>query len=365
VSACHYFVFASLSVAACGLSGGPEAGAVRAAHDRGPASKRLEASPVHGPRFVGRFTADGRFAWSGSRVELRFVGTEVAVTLEDPGANWVEAEVDGSVQAFALKRGRHVYQLASSLPDGEHVVRITRRTEAFFEPSRFVGFSVPESAWRPSLRPARRLEVIGDSISAGYGVLGKGPECPFEAATESHPHTYGALAARALGADLHTEAWSGVGLVHNYDGDTSVVMQRYYGLILPTEPSTAWDFSQYRPHAVIVNLGTNDFHPSDPGPIFVERYGAFLRALRTYHPTARLYVALGSMLQGTEYDQARGHLLRVIAERTAAGDAAIDFIEFTPIRPEEGLGCQWHPSAATQLRMADTLITRLRRDLGW
>lgn len=353
-----------MSAAACSLSRGPEVGA--GADHRAAPDRNSEASePARGPRLVGRFTEDGRFAWSGSQIELRFVGTDVSVTLEDPGANWVEAEVDGRVQAFALKAGRHAYVLASGLPEGEHVARITRRTEAFFLPSRFVGFSVPERAWRPSRERARRLEVIGDSISAGYGVLGEGPECPFDAATESHPHTYGALAARALDADLHTEAWSGVGLVHDYDGDATVVMPRYYGLILPTEPRTLWDFSKYRPHAVIVNLGTNDFHPSDPGPIFVERYVDFLTQLRGHHPTARFYVALGSMLQGAEYEQAREHLSSVIAARAAAGDAALGLIEFEPIRPEEGRGCQWHPSAATQARMADTLVARLRADLGW
>lgn len=360
----HYFLVASMSASACSLSRGPEVGASRA-HAEASEANAGHADAVPGPRLVGRFTEDGRFAWSGSAVELRFVGTDLAVTLEDPGANWMQAEVDGAVRSFALKPGRHTYELLSGLPEGEHVVRITRRTEAFLLPSRFVGFSVPESAWRASPQPARRLEVIGDSISAGYGVLGKGPECPFDAATESHPHTYGALAARVLGAELHTEAWSGIGLVHDYDGDTTVVMPRYYGLILPTEPDSVWDFSKYRPHAVIVNLGTNDFHPTDPGPLFVERYVAFLEQLRGHHPTARFYVALGSMLQGAQYERAKEHLLHVIAARAAVGDTAIGLIEFAPIRPEEGLGCQWHPSAATQARMAETLVARLRADLGW
>lgn len=359
------FLFVSMSVAACGLSGGPEVGLAQAKKSAARALETRAAGAVRGPRFVGRFTADGRFAWSGSRVELRFVGTEVSVTLEDPGTNWIEAEVDGVVQAFALKPGRHAYELGSGLAPGEHVVRITRRTEAFFNPSRFVGFSAAEGDWRPSPLPARRLEVIGDSISAGYGVLGKGPECPFEAATESHPHTYGALAARALGADLHTQAWSGAGLVHNYDGDPNVVMSRYYGLILPTEPDTAWDFSKYQPHAVIVNLGTNDFHPSDPGAPFVERYLALLSELRGHYADARFYLALGSMLNGVAYEQAKDHLTRVIAERAAAGDQAVALLEFEPIRTDEGFGCQWHPSAATQSRMADALVRRLRADLGW
>lgn len=352
-------------MAACGLSGGPEVGLAPARKKAEMSLEARDAEAVRGPRFVGRFTADGRFAWSGSRVELRFVGTEVSVTLEDPGTNWIEVELDGAARAFALKPGRHEYALGSGLSPGEHVVRVTRRTEAFFNPSRFVGFSVPESDWRPSPLPKRRLEVIGDSISAGYGVLGKGPECPFDATTESHPHTYGALAARALGADLHTQAWSGVGLVHNYDGDPNVVMSRYYGLILPTEPDTAWDFAKYQPHAVIVNLGTNDFHPSDPGAPFVERYVALLTELREHYAEARFYLALGSMLNGTAYEQAKVHLTRVIAARAAAGDRAVRLIEFEPIRLDEGHGCQWHPSAATQARMADTLVARLRADLGW
>jgi hypothetical protein len=53
---------------------------------------------------------------------------------------------------------------------------------------------------------------IGDSITAGYGVLCNVSEAPFTAETESAYHTYAAVAARALDADAHVIAYSGKGV---------------------------------------------------------------------------------------------------------------------------------------------------------
>ncbi len=59
-----------------------------------------------------------------------------------------------------------------------------RRTEASFNETTFNGFDVPEGAYLPGPPvPTRRLEVIGDSISAAYGNEGVYP-CQFTSATE-------------------------------------------------------------------------------------------------------------------------------------------------------------------------------------
>ncbi len=57
----------------------------------------------------------------------------------------------------------------------------------------------------------RRLLFIGDSITAGYGVLCNDSVGPFSPETESAFHAYAAVAARALEADAHVIAYSGKG----------------------------------------------------------------------------------------------------------------------------------------------------------
>jgi lysophospholipase L1-like esterase len=319
-----------------------------------------------GPRFIGRFTSEHRFAWSGATIALRFTGTAVSVTLDDTGDNFYDAVVDGGAPiVIDARSGMLTYGIATGLAEGPHEVRVTRRTESFFNPSTFVSFSVPESAWLASSAPGRRIEVIGDSISAGYGIEGVGPGCPFTADTENHSLTYEAVAAKELAADLHTEAWSGIGIYRNNDGTTSNVMPARFPLIIPTEPGTAWDFSSFQPDAVIVNLGTNDFSGGDPGMGFQTAHENFAASLRDHYPTAKIYLAVGPMLSGASYAAALGYLEAVVTARQADGDDDIATLEFATTMGSEGFGCDYHPNEVTHARMAATLVERLRADLGW
>ncbi|KAM0415668.1 hypothetical protein ACHAPT_013395 [Fusarium lateritium] len=61
----------------------------------------------------------------------------------------------------------------------------------------------------------RKIEIIGDSISVGYGLDGVLP-CTDSAVIQNNGKTYGALAARALDANYSVVAWSGKGLIRNY-----------------------------------------------------------------------------------------------------------------------------------------------------
>jgi lysophospholipase L1-like esterase len=321
---------------------------------------------VVGPRFIGRFTSDRRFAWSGATVALRFTGTAISVTITDTGDNFFDAVVDGGMpRVLNMTSGTQTYEIATGLTNGPHEVRVSRRTEAFFNPSTFVSFSAPESSWLPSSVPARRIEVIGDSITAGYGIEGMGPNCGFTADTENHSLTYEALAAKQLGADLHTEAWSGIGVYRTNTGDTDGQMPERFELILPDDPQTQWDFSKFQPHAVVVNLGTNDFATGNPGMAFQDAHEDFATALRGHYPNARIYLAVGPMLGGAEYTAALGYLEAVVDARNAAGDDDISVIEFATTMSSEGYGCDYHPNEGTNERMATTLVSRLRSDLGW
>jgi len=143
------------------------------------------------------------------------------------------------------------------------------------------------------------------------------------------------------------------------------VMPTRFPRILPDDGGTPWDFSKYQPHAVIVNLGTNDFAMGDPGMGFRTAHENFATSLRDHYPNAQIYLAVGPMLGGTQYSAALGYLEGAVAARQADGDQNIDVIEFTATMASEGFGCDYHPNEGTNERMAATLVARLRADLGW
>ncbi|MET0793444.1 MAG: SGNH/GDSL hydrolase family protein [Polyangiaceae bacterium] len=327
------------------------------------------SGPV-GPRFIGRFDtstpASPTFAWSGTAVALRFKGTAIGVTLTDGGNNWFEVVVDDQHTVLSLQQGTKKYALASNLRDGPHDVLLYRRTEPSFGPTTFSGFDVPSSAYLPGQAvPTHRLEVIGDSISAGYGNEGVLP-CTFEGKTENHYLTYEALAARAVGAELYTEAWSGIGMLRNYDGATTGIMPERYPRTLPEQTASTWDFSGYTPDVVVINLGTNDFAKGDPALAFQTAYTKFVSDLRGHYPKARFYLAIGPMLSEANAAQMKVYLNGVISARAAQSDSNLFLLEFAiQDGTNDGFGCDYHPTLKTHQKMADKLIATLKADLGW
>lgn len=323
-----------------------------------------------GPRLIGRFdqsdAAAAVFAWSGAAIALRFVGAAIGVTLGDGGSNVFEVVLDGKHTILATQAGTKKYSLGSELSDGPHELLLYRRSEAFWGETTFAGFDLAPNAYLPGDSvPTRRVEVIGDSISAGYGNEGTLP-CQFSAATENHYLSYGAISARRLQAELYTEAWSGIGMLRNNDGTTAGTMPQLYPRTLPERATSRWDFSKFAPDAVVINLGTNDFGMGDPSVAFQNTYTEFVRDLRGHYPAARFFLAVGPMLGGAQYTLASGYLRGVIAARADAGDKNLTLLELgTQDMAADGVGCDYHPSLKTHQKMADKMTAALRADLAW
>jgi lysophospholipase L1-like esterase len=331
-----------------------------------------DAPPAEpGVRFVGRFDASDptgpRFAWSGSGIIAAFEGQSVSVTLEDSGNNLFTVVLDGELQEpLHADSGSRQYELATGLVMGDHTIEIYRRTEAMEGVSRFVGFDFGPSGrlLAPPPPTPRRLEIIGDSITCGYGNEGADTSCGYTPETENHYLSYAAVSARALDADLITVAWSGKGIVYNYDTDTNEPLPTLYDRTVPTEGDSQWDFSVV-PEAVVINLGTNDFSTDgDPTPeLFHDEYAAFLEHLRFRYPAAFILCTVGPMLSGADLDAARAGIAAAVQTRNDAGDASVEAWEMNIVN--DSPACDWHPSIATHQLMADALVAKLREELGW
>jgi lysophospholipase L1-like esterase len=305
--------------------------------------------------------------WSGSGVVAAFEGDSVSVSLNDGGSNQFTVVVDGELQPkLVAMSGQRSYPLASGLGAGPHQVELYRRTEASFGSTAFLGFDFGANGRLlvPPPTPARSIELVGDSITCGYGDEGQSATCSFSADTENHYATYGAIAARELGAELVTIAWSGKGLVYNYDTDMVDPMPALYDRTLPTEADSQWSFSK-APDAVVINLGTNDFSTDgDPSPdLFHDRAVALLQHLRDVYPDAFILWTVGPLLSGADLDAARSGIQAAVATQKSAGDEAVEVWEMNI--PNDNPGCDYHPGLATHQAMADALVEQLSMWLGW
>lgn len=303
-------------------------------------------------------------AWSGSNVELNFSGTEVSATIKSTGENWFQAFIDGVGQTpFCVNNTTLTVKLASGLSNGNHHLVLWKRTEASQGEAQFLGFDFGSGKLLSAPAPKeRKIEFIGDSITCAYGNEGLSKEQSFTPKNENSYMSYAAITARNLNASANLIAWSGIGACRNYGGAAGPLIGERYQYTLPYS-NVKWDFKNYIPQVVVVNIGTNDYSTAIPDDaVFISAYKDLIAKARSNYPDAHIFCAVGPMLWGTGLDTCRNNINQVI---NSMGDSKIHFIEFPQQDGSNGYGEDWHPSIKTHELMADQLTIAIQEKLGW
>jgi lysophospholipase L1-like esterase len=325
-------------------------------------------------RYTGRidFTDPNRpaFDWPAVTIEAAFEGSSAAVLLED-GLNFYNVTIDGQSSVLQTFPDQQRYVLAEGLSAGEHTLRLTKRTETFYGTPVFLGFELDPGRELLPLppRPERRIEFIGDSITAGYGSEGTSPTCIFSPDTENAELTYAAMTAAGLDAEYVILAISGIGIVRNYNAGDSMTpgtMLSYYEGTTTDRDTRKWDFTSWVPQAVVINLGTNDFSttPHPVGEVFLRGYTDLVIKVRNRYPDAHIFAIAGPIM----VDPAEPTIRSVVTQMNEVlGD---DRVHFVPIENTLELsavdyGCDWHPNASGQRKIADQLRPFIAEKLGW
>jgi lysophospholipase L1-like esterase len=326
-----------------------------------------------GVRWVGRVDARDpgavKLAWSGAGFVATVSGTKISVKLktEDTELAFFQTVIDGHVgPRFEVRGGdAQTITLGEGLAEGDHKVELYRDTEGMYGRSVFGGFVDGKLKGAPP-GSGRLIEVIGDSISAGYGNLGKEVHppwdntCSWSLDTESAYQSYSAMLGRTLDAEVSTVARSGWGMVRDITGNPTGVMSSVYGNALGTEGDPPWNF-QRKPDAVVINLGTNDSNKGDPGKPYEDAYLAFLRVVRGHYPRAWIFMTMGPMTNEPMLTQMRTHLKTVA---TSFADDHVVVVDL-PMQDLTSTGCDYHPNVAGDSAMTGVLATAIRERLGW
>ncbi len=239
--------------------------------------------------------------------------------------------------------------LATGLANGDHHIEVYRQTEA--SQSFCVGTSVTFTGTLLPPPPKAHLtfDVIGDSISGGYGCLWDGTyHQGFHPKYQDGTQTYAFLTGKAFGADVRVCQVSGYGCVRgqNANGEN---MQLLYPYLCLNRDETLYPFDTLA-DVVIINLGTNDNSVGVSGAEFQVGAKNLMQLAREKNPGSKVVWCTGMM--GTFY----ANEVQAAVQSLGGADNGYFYVKL----PYGGSGAGAHPAASEHQAAAAVLQEFLR-----
>ncbi|MDN4501434.1 SGNH/GDSL hydrolase family protein [Alteromonadaceae bacterium BrNp21-10] len=327
--------------------------------------------------YTGRIDMSDKSApslsWPGSSIKANFSGSQLSIILDDElGKNFFNVIIDGNdVYPYVIEanKGQQTYWISDTLVDGPHSVEIYKRTEGEEGATTFKGLLLSENGklLEKPKRPQRRIEIYGDSITSGMGNEGAYNGADHLLSEKNNYLAYGAITARALNAELHTISQSGIGIMISW---FPFIMPQFYDQVSAVgDNDSKWDFSQWTPDVVVINLFQNDSWLVDrekrlkPMPNEEQRIAAyidFVRTIRGKYPDAQIICALGSMDATREGSAWPGYIQSAVVKmQTTLADDKLStlFFDFNDYGQ--------HPRVIQHQRNAEKLTTFIQQKMNW
>jgi hypothetical protein len=311
--------------------------------------------------------------WSGSSAKINFEGQSLLATLKDEkGNNYFNVIIDNdSVHLLRPDTTVRSYLLASGLQAGKHTVEIFKRTEYTKGKTSFYNFVIKENPklLAPARKKKRKIEFYGDSITAGYAVEDLTGADRSDSTYTNNYLSYAALTARHYNADYRCICRSGIGVTISWFDE---IMPDIYDRLNPGDSTSTWNFANYSPNIVVVNLFQNDSWlvdlpnhksfkkkfgrevPNDD--FFIDAYRTIISQIRSHYPEADIVCMLGNMSVTQEGSKWTGFVERAVED---LHDEKV-YSLIVPFKRTDG-----HPSIEEQKILSRKLIDFIDKNIEW
>lgn len=331
-------------------------------------------------RWLTNTTSGIEFTFTGTKAAVTLVGDFLATGGSEANQARIAMYVDGErVVDDMVDDAEKTYEILTDSSAATHTVKVLKLSESASATVGIKDITVTAvGGIKPTANKAHRIEFIGDSITCGYGIDDEVKEHTFKNSTEDGTKTYAYKTAMALDADYSTVSVSGIGVISNYTSagvkKDENVMPLYYDKVgyswsafgdWQSPAKLDWDFDQFQPEAIVINLGTNDSSyvagDATRQAEFTEGYVAFIKQIRAKNPDATIFCTLGIM--GADlYPQIK----EAVAIYTAqTGDKNVTSMQFDQQNMYDGLCVDWHPSEKTNTKAAAKLTAYMKEVMGW
>lgn len=315
-------------------------------------------------------------------VKMRFTGNVLKIHVRNSKAYWDNSLgiiLDGVQTKLSLpEQGEVLLEVpVPGFSHQEHEVLFFKRQDACHELT-ILGFEIAdgENLLYPGEPPKRRIEVYGDSVSAGEVVEAVNcvaKEDPDHNGQYSNSwYSYAWMTARKLGAEIHDIAQGGIAMLDNtgwFYEPNAIGMETAWNKVHYNPQfgdATEWGFHAYIPHVVIVAIGQNDSHPidymkedynSENSTLWRRSYKEFLKKIRSKYPDAHIVCITTLLNHDASWDRAIGQVVEELKDKKVT----------QYLFQRNGKGTPGHPRIAEAEEMSEEL-TKYIEDLqieGW
>lgn len=322
--------------------------------------------------------AGAEFIYTGKKLDITIVGDAASTAGNADNYARVAIYVDKErVIDDMLDEKEKTYTAFESDSEKSVDVQIIKLSECAMST---IGIKPIKLGEGEKIEPAKakdlKIEFIGDSITCGYGVDDPDKEHHFKTSTEDVTKAYAYKTAQALDADYSMVSISGYGIISGYTDSGKKPEQtipQYYDKLGFSYNKFAdslevagleWNFDNYKPDIVVINLGTNDMSYAKNEMTqaeFEEGYIEFLKQVRSHNPDSYIFCTYGVM--GNTLIRSIKNVCDKYSEET--GDNKVTFFTL-PMQDENknGIVADWHPSEATHEICAQRAVKTIKETLG-
>ncbi|HOZ78464.1 MAG TPA: SGNH/GDSL hydrolase family protein [Ferruginibacter sp.] len=310
-------------------------------------------------------------SWPGSAIHINFSGTEIKGSFsESDTANYYNVIIDGKIiSRMHFDKERKTYTLASGLENRAHSLKLFKRTEWDKGSTSFYSFSGKDlKILPPPAKPKRKIEFYGNSISCGYAIEDLTTDMGI-GFFENNYNAFPAVTARHFNAQYSCIAKSGIGITVSW---FPLLMKEMYNRLNPEDSGSKWDFSQYTPDIVVINLMQNDYwitnmpdndqfklrfgNKKPTSDYIIGEYKSFVQSVRTQYPAAKIICMLGNMDITSKGSLWPGY----VATATGQLNDKNVFNLVVPYKNTPG-----HPRTDEQKILADSLVAFIDKNIVW
>ena len=343
------------------------------------------------------------FIYPATSMEFSFYGKSAVLYVSSKRICWknfVGAIVDGVQKKWEVsEEGITKIELIREERERKHHILFFKRMDCCHELT-LEALELSEGArlLDPPPRPERRIEVYGDSVSAGevseaLDYVGR-PDPVHEGQFSNSWYSYAWMTARKLHAEIHDIAQGGIpvvngtgwvdppvypGMEYLWDklhyhpqlgyGDETISADESAPFLTEEGRKAAmyWDFSRYTPQVVILAVGQNDSNPEDymrkdpageKAEHFRETYRKLVENIRGKYPKALIVLSTTIL----EHDRAWDDAIETVYQELKKEDPLIRHFVYT----RNGVGTPGHiriPEAEEMSEELAAYIEKVNREL--